>query len=418
MDDEPKTAADWVKRVDAALNDFRDRHTNELKAEATMRQDLERRFNELQITGHVPAVQTKAEPVWFDTKTQKPVLVLNNKQRLANSIERDDVSSKTVVSSQAAAPQISIGRMLRGIVLGDRAPDAKVLREELKALGIVPDTAGGFTVPTALSAGWIDSLRDQMVLSQAGALTVPMTTKDLQIATVSADPVARWHGENAALVDGDPTFAAVNLSAKTITCLVKFSLELSQDSANLEQILQSTLTQALAHEIDRAGLVGSTTDAAAAPSGIMNLGGRNTVTSIGAPTSWDFLVDGMYELLVDKVPMENIGAFIAHPAVWKKMRKLKTGIASDNTPLQQPDEIARLAKLWTTAAPLTGGTTAKGIIANWSDLLFGMRQDIRIQVLTQSFMGSNLQLAIVAYARCDFVGARSVSFCTLEGITV
>jgi hypothetical protein len=31
---------------------------------------------------------------------------------------------------------------------------------------------------------------------------------------------------------------------------------------------------------------------------------------------------------------------------------------------------------------------------------------------------SNLQVAIVAYARCDFAPAREASFCTLEGITV
>jgi hypothetical protein len=100
------------------------------------------------------------------------------------------------------------------------------------------------------------------------------------------------------------------------------------------------------------------------------------------------------------------------------MRKLKTGIASDNTPLTAPAEVAALPKLWTTAAPLTGGTTAKGIIANWSDLLFGIRQDINVRVLDQAFMGSNLQLAMLVYARCDFVGVREQSFCTLEGITV
>ena len=147
---------------------------------------------------------------------------------------------------------------------------------------------------------------------------------------------------------------------------------------------------------------GTTTDAAAAPLGIFNLSGRNTVTGIGAPTTWDFLVDGMYELLVDNVPMSDIGAFIAHPAVWKKMRKLKTGLASDNTPLVAPDEVARLPKLWTTAAPLTGGTTAKGVVAKWSDLLYGVRKQITMKLLDQSFMASNLQLAMLVYARVDF----------------
>jgi HK97 family phage major capsid protein len=257
-----------------------------------------------------------------------------------------------------------------------------------------------------------------MVLSAAGALTVPMPGADLTLARVTGDPQAFWHKENASLQDGEPTFGAVTLTARTVVCLVKLSLELAQDSANIEQILQSTLTAALAHEIDRAGLVGATANAGATPSGIMNLADRNTVTGIGAPTAWDFLVDGMYELLADNVPMESIGAFIAHPAVWKKMTKLKTGLTNDNTPLAMPEAVRALPKLWTTAAPLTGGTTAKGIIGNWRDLLFGVRQDINVRVLSEAFMGSNLQVAVLAYARCDFAATRQVSFCTLEGITV
>ena len=146
--------------------------------------------------------------------------------------------------------------------------------------------------------------------------------------------------------------------------------------------------------------------------------GPRRPVSVGAPTSWDWLVDGMYQLLAANVPEEQIGAVIAHPALWKKMAKLKTGLTNDNTPLVAPDPVRALRKLWTTAAPLTGGTTAKAVVAKWSDLLFGIRKDITVQVLNQVYMGSNLQLAIVAYARCDFAATRPTSFCTMEGITV
>jgi HK97 family phage major capsid protein len=100
------------------------------------------------------------------------------------------------------------------------------------------------------------------------------------------------------------------------------------------------------------------------------------------------------------------------------MRKLKTGITNDNTPLEAPQEVAELPKIWTTAAPLTGGTTATGFIADWADVLFGVRKNIQVKVLQEAFMGSNLQVAILAYARVDFVMTREKSLCTLEGITV
>ncbi len=341
---------------------------------------------------------------WFDQKSRQPVLVLNHGQSLADLQGKGD-----------AAP--SVGRLLRGMVMGGRADDSKALEEERKALSISNDPAGGYTVAGALAGEWIDLLRAQMVLSQAGARTVPMNTGSLSLAKVTGDPTVSWHGENAGLNAAEATFGQVTLNAKTAVCLVKMSLELSQDSANIEQILQSTLVSAMAGAIDSAGLVGVTENAGAAPGGIVNLTNRNSVTAIGAPTSWDFLVDGMYELMVDNVPMEGIGALVAHPALWKKMRKLKTGITNDNTPLTMPDEVAKLRKLWSTAAPLSGGS-ATGVIADWRDLLFGVRQDIQVRVLQETFLGTNLQIAVLAYARVDFAATRAQSFCTLEGITV
>ncbi|OGI41826.1 MAG: hypothetical protein A2150_00485 [Candidatus Muproteobacteria bacterium RBG_16_64_11] len=342
---------------------------------------------------------------YIDAKTGGAISVLTHGDKLASLTTK-------------AEDTPSIGRLLRGIVLGGQAHDADELSEERKSFGIFSDPSGGYAVNGSLSNEWIDALRANMVLSKAGARTLPMDSGQVKIARIVTDPTISWHGENAALPTGDPTFGAVTLNAKTCVCLVKLSLELSQDSANIETMLQTTITNAMASAIDSAGLVGVTTDAGAAPSGVMNLADRNTVTSIGAPTSWDWVVDGQYELMLDNVPMENIGALIAHPAVYKKMRKLKTGITNDNTPLTMPAEVAALPKLWTTAAPLTGGTTASGIIADWRDLIFGIRSQITVRVLSETYMGSNLQIAVLAYARVDFAATRPASFCTLEGITV
>ncbi|MDO8272796.1 MAG: phage major capsid protein [Gammaproteobacteria bacterium] len=341
---------------------------------------------------------------FIDVKTGKAVPVYSHADKLSS------------YEMKSNAP--SLGRVLRGIILGGRAHDAAELESERKSMGIGSDPSGGYTVSGSLSNEYIDLLRANMVLSKAGARTLPMDSGKVTIARVTADPTISWKAENAAITAASPTLGAITLDAKTCVCLVKLSLELSQDSANIEQILQQTITSSMANAIDSAGLIGVETDSGAAPSGIINLSGRNSVTSIGAPTTWDFLVDGMYELMLDNVPAENIGAFIAHPSVWKKMRKLKTGIASDNTPLTMPEEVKALQKLWTTAAPLTGGTTATGVIGDWRDLIFGVRKDITVRVLSETFMGSNLQVAVLAYARVDFAATRATSFCTLEGITV
>jgi HK97 family phage major capsid protein len=392
-----------------AIEEFKGRYDNRVKTLETELENVIKKRNrpgmDLQ-DGNLSGRKGRPAGEWIDTKSGDRIPVLTHGQSLADLSDRKGDN----------APDM--GRLLRGICCGGTAADANELAEERKAMGISVDPSGGYTVGGIVADTWIDALRAEMVLSRAGALMLPMQAGEVSIARVTGDPACSWHAENADITAVEPTFGKLTLQAKTVVCLVKFSLELGQDAANIEQQLQRVISSAMAGAIDSAGLNGVSTNSAAAPGGIFNLADRNSVTSIGAPTSWDFVVDGMYELMLDNVPAENIGAFIAHPAVWKKMRKLKTGIASDNTPLMAPEEVAKLPKLWTTAAALTGGTTASGIIADWRDLIMGMRQQITVRVLSETFMGSNLQLAVLAYARVDFGAARAASFCTLEGITV
>jgi len=112
-------------------------------------------------------------------------------------------------------------------------------------------------VTGALADTWIDYLRAAMVLSRAGARTPPMDTGQVSIARVTADPTVSWHGESVALPDTAPTFGKVTLNAKTAVCLVRLSLELAQDSANIESQLQGVMTNAMAGAIDSAGLNGA-----------------------------------------------------------------------------------------------------------------------------------------------------------------
>jgi hypothetical protein len=61
--------------------------------------------------------------------------------------------------------------------------------------------------------------------------------------------------------------------------------------------------------------------------------------------------------------------------------------------------------------------SGKAIFGDFRDLLFGVRTDIQVKVLSETYMGSNLQVAILCYARCDFAATRAASFTTAEGIT-
>lgn len=394
--------AELVKKQNDSLEVIRSQYTKQgeqLKALDAELTTLATKSNRPNGSNMSAGLADKAQgETWIDSKTRDKIHVLTHGQTLSGTKQGP-----------------SIGRLLRGIVLGGRANDANELETERKALGVSSDPAGGYTVAGALANEWIDLLRSQMVLSQAGARTVPMTTGSLSMARVTSDPVVSWHGENSAIAASDPTFGAITLNAKTVVCLVKMSLELSQDSANIEQIMQSTIVSAMASAIDSAGLVGVTENVGVAPSGVIGLTDRKKVESIGNITNLDYIVDGMYELMLTNIPVESIGAMVAHPALWRRMAKIKDG---DGNPLAVAAEVTKLRKLWTTAAPLAGGNTATAVIADWRDLLFGVRQDIQVRVLQEAFLGSNLQVAVLAYARVDFAATRHTSFCTLEGITV
>ena len=81
---------------------------------------------------------------------------------------------------------------------------------------------------------------------------------------------------------------------------------------------------------------------------------------------------------------------------------------ADSLPALGASELSTLATI----------ASASGIIADWRDLIFGIRSQITVRVLSETYMGSNLQIAVLAYARVDFAATRPASFCTLEGITV
>ena len=82
---------------------------------------------------------------WIDAKTHDAIPVLTHAQSLSNP--------------QKKAQTPSMGRVLRGLVLGGRAPDAKQLEEERKAMSIGNDPVGGYTVSGVLANEWIDLLR-------------------------------------------------------------------------------------------------------------------------------------------------------------------------------------------------------------------------------------------------------------------
>jgi len=316
--------------------------------------------------------------------------------------------------SEPRNEELSFGKVVRAMVMGPRN-DA-----ERRALSEGTDSAGGYTVPTPLASEFIDAMRAQSVAVQAGAITVPMQSDTLQIAKLVSDPAFAWRAENAEISLSNPTFSRVLFTARSCAALVTCSRELLEDSVNIEQILLQAFAQAAALQLDSAALIG--TGLSDEPTGILNTSGINAVsmgTNGAAFANWDAWLDALYELELDNVPGPYTS--VMHPRTARDLRKLKTGLSGDNTPLVMPQSVAEISRRISTELPIdeTQGTATDAssvIVGNFSDLMIGVRSSLRIELLRERY-ASALQVGFLAHMRMDVQVRHPESFCVIQGVT-
>lgn len=310
------------------------------------------------------------------------------------------------------APRISFGfgEYVRAMVLGTQSPDIRA------ALSEGTDSAGGFTVPTQLLRQLIDAMRAKAVCVQAGAMTVPLDTAQNVIVRIASDPAAGWRLENASVAESDPTFEGITLAPKSLAVLVKVSRELLDDSLNLSDALTLAFAGALAAEVDRVCLVGSGT--APEPRGIFNTTSINSVsmgTNGAALTDYGPLLDGIYEIELDNGPSPT--AAVMHP----RTKRVISGFAdTTGQPLMPPIALTDVKSYATTNLPITQtqGTASDAsaiIVGDFTQLLLGVRQQLRIEVLRESF-ADKLQYGFLAHLRFDVALAQPEAFCAVKGI--
>lgn len=301
---------------------------------------------------------------------------------------------------------ISPGRYLRALVLGAK-DDA-----ERRALAGGTDAAGGYTVPEITSARLIDLMRENMVLSTAGAQTVPLTSDEHVWARLASDPVPAWRAENDSVSESEPTFSRVVLKPKSLAVMVKASVELMEDSLNMEQELPRILARALAVEVDRVGLAGS--GSGNEPLGITGYSGLTAnAFGGGALESYTPLITARTAL---HGANERLTGYVMSP---RDEGAFAGMVDSTGQPLRKPEAIANTPMLWTGNMPTDGGAgddESQIIAGDWSQLMIGLRSQIRIVTLRERFM-DNLQFGFIAHARVDFAATRDSAFTVLDGIT-
>ena len=313
---------------------------------------------------------------------------------------------------------ISLDRWARALFLGNNCSDKEAVEFVADQKSVTTGNTG-VLVPEAFRSQWIDMARAQSVLVQAGAMTVPMEAQTVTYSHQTSDPTFSWRtSEGASLSATDPGFTSRQLSAVTVAVRTRVSLEASQDIPNFGAQIASAYTKAFGAAIDKAGIQGE----GGSPLtilGLHNEAGTGSVSSVGVPTNYDELVDAVAVFLNANNRRDELTGIIWHPNVWKTYAKLKTGLSSDNTPLELPPAIADVPTFTTTNADtVSSPENYHVVLGNFADMVIGVRMDPSIRILdnTTKLRPATCCLKLSALRAIDFLPLRPASFVIMDGL--
>jgi HK97 family phage major capsid protein/HK97 family phage prohead protease len=138
-------------------------------------------------------------------------------------------------------------------------------------------------VATNLLAGsFIDVLRNQMSVMQAGARMLPGLVGNVAIPKKATASTAAWiSSEGGTATESEPTFSTVSLAPKQLAAFTDMTRQMLQQSTPaIEGIVRDDLAMAVAIALDKAGLEGS--GSSGQPTGILNTVGVNKPTAFAA----------------------------------------------------------------------------------------------------------------------------------------
>ena len=251
----------------------------------------------------------------------------------------------------------------------------------------------------------MDAIRDNMVLTQAGATMLTGLKGDLKLPKLGAT-TAQWEGENDEAADGAPTLTSVTMSPKRLSCYVDLSNKLlEQSSQDINALIQRDIVNAISQALQKTvlgGAAGSTTQ----PAGIFNGAGA------AAALTFANIVD-LETTVATANSLADGACYIMHP---KAYGKCKTTAKATNTGLGMiaDGEMANGYKVLRTAGVYTkdeSGTPTFGVaFGNFSELFIGTWGNIAVTVdpYTQATKGVT-RLVINAYVDAVVRNANAIA---------
>lgn len=333
---------------------------------------------------------------------------LEEKEQLREERERTD-ESKTMVRKSGVVfnpsdktvslpglelekDKFSFTRATNGIVTGDWGYGFEKAvfdetRNRRKDLSASDDALGGFLVPVQVLDDFIELLRANTVVREAGATVLNnLMGSPVELPKQTGGATAFWVSENGAITSSDIALGQVKLEPRSLGALVKLSNRvLRLSSPGIEGIVRDDLARVMALALDLAALRG--TGSSGQPLGIANTSNINEIEIAADGGDFTFFhADRMRQALAEDNAERGRLAFISHPSVWGKMRRERIAQFSGQTegqyvilPLSDDNMRAQLGfpffqttQIPTNLTKATGTNLSEVYFGNWQELLVGM----------------------------------------------
>jgi HK97 family phage major capsid protein len=238
--------------------------------------------------------------------------------------------------------------------------------------------AGGYSVATELR-GFIDLLRNAMVIDKAGAVFLSGLVGNIAIPKLTAAGTAYWVAENGAPTESQQTLGQVTMSPKTIGAFTDISRQLiMQSSIDVQNMVTRDLATIVGLGIQQAAINGS--GSSNQPSGILTqvtpgtVGGTN-----GAAPTWANIIGLETNVSVSNAAVGTLG-YLTNAKVRGKLKTTEQFSTTNGRPVwtEGTTPLNGYGAYVTNAVPsnLTKGS-ASGvcsaiIFGNFADLVIGM----------------------------------------------
>lgn len=261
-----------------------------------------------------------------------------------------------------------------------------------KALNSGQASAGGILLPETMSNDVIDLLRNNATFLAGGPTVIPMPNGTYKQPKAASGATAAYRGETARKSVSQPSFKAINMSAKLLAGIVPISNQLIRWSGpNIGDWARMDLSSAMGLKLDYMAYFGDGSEDT--PIGLLNIPGVSTYAATGDASPTYTQVDSDCRKLL--TPIESYGDLVKSvawrmaPRVFNYLADLRDGLGNLIYPTLQGNSptFKGYPVMKTTQFPITlGDTTDESYImlVAFGHVLFGDALRMQLAISDQA----------------------------------